>query len=102
MTGRADYLEPGSWNAVCWQCGRKRKSSQLVKNWQGYWVCPEHNEPRHPQEFVRAPETEKPPPWTQPMPADTLVYVCDLAAQSSVANQAAADCATADQDIVGA
>ena len=74
----------------------------MVKNWQGYWVCSEHNEPRHPQEFARAVVSEQPPPWVQPMPTDTFTYVCDLASQSSVADQAAADCATADKDLVGA
>lgn len=64
--GQADYFAEGDWNATCFQCGRKRKASQMVKNWQNYWVCPEHNEPRHPQDFVRGvPETQT-PPWVQP------------------------------------
>jgi hypothetical protein len=52
--GRADYYAPGDWNATCSLCGRKRKMSQLEKNWQGYYRCPEHNEPRQYQDFVRS------------------------------------------------
>jgi len=51
--GPWDYYEPGSYNAVCYECGRKRKFSYLRLHWQGYYVCPEHWEPRHPQDFVR-------------------------------------------------
>ena len=63
--GRADYLELGDWNAVCWQCGRKRKASMLTRNWQGYWACPEHNEPRHPQDFVRGVPDNPTTPFVQ-------------------------------------
>lgn len=74
MAGRADYLELGSWNAVCFQCGRKRKASQLKKHWQGYYVCPEHWEPRHAQDFVRSVPDHQTPPWAQPMPGDTFNF----------------------------
>lgn len=71
--GRADHLALGDWNAVCYECGRKRKASTLKKHWQGYMVCPEHWEARQPQDFVRGvPDTEA-PAWTQPMPADVFV-----------------------------
>ena len=76
MTGRADYLELGDWNAVCFQCGRKRKASTLVKHWQGYYVCPDHNEPRQPQDFVRAVPDVQTPPWTQPRPGYTYAARC--------------------------
>jgi len=64
--GRADFLDLGDWNAVCYQCGRKRKASTLVRHWQGHYVCPEHNEPRQPQDFVRAIPDVQTPPWVQP------------------------------------
>lgn len=67
--GRADYLELGGWNVQCYQCGRKRKASMLKKHWQGYWVCPEHWEPRHPQDFVRNITDNMTPAWSQPQPA---------------------------------
>ena len=62
MVGRADFFEEGGWNAVCFECGRKRKASQLKKHWQGYYVCPEHWEARQPQDFVRSvPDVQTPP-----------------------------------------
>jgi hypothetical protein len=64
--GRADYLSLGDWNAACFQCGRKRKASTMKKHWQGYYVCPEHWEPRHPQDFVRGVKEVPGVPWSQP------------------------------------
>lgn len=51
--GRADHYSPGDNNAICDSCGRKRKASTLKKTWDGFYVCPEHWEPRHPQDYVR-------------------------------------------------
>jgi hypothetical protein len=81
--GRADYLALGDNNAVCAECGRKRKASELKKHWQGYWVCPEHWEARQPQDFVRAIPEKITPPWTQPMPADSFVTYCTMATQTA-------------------
>ena len=83
MTGRADYLELGDWNAVCYECGRKRKASTLVRHWQGYYVCPEHNEPRQPQDFVRSVPDNQTPPWAQPMPADIFVITAFFCTEDS-------------------
>lgn len=63
--GRADYLELGDYNAACSMCGRKRKASQLVRNWQGMYRCPEHNEVRQPQDFVRVIPDVMSVPWAQ-------------------------------------
>lgn len=71
--GKADYLQLGDWNAVCYQCGRKFKASELRRHWQGYYVCDKHWEARHPQDFVRGVQDIQTPPWAQPMPGDTFV-----------------------------
>ena len=92
MRGRADYWAPGDWNAVCWECGRKFKASQLIKHWQGYYVCKEHWEPRHPQDFVRGVPDQPTPPWSQPMPADSFVTICSLTGRSGVAGLAVGGC----------
>jgi hypothetical protein len=63
--GRADYFAPGDFNAACSECGRKRKASTLVRNWQGLYRCPEHNEPRQPQDFARGIKEVISPPWAQ-------------------------------------
>lgn len=72
--GRADFWAPGDWNTVCYECGRKRKASELRKHWQGYYVCPEHWEARQPQDFVRAIPDNQLPPWVQPMPGDLFDF----------------------------
>ena len=92
MTGRADYLELGSWNTVCFECGRKRKAADLKRHWQGYYVCPEHWEPRHPQDFVRALPDTQTPPWVQPMPADHFSTVCLPNDQTAIPAQAEPGC----------
>jgi hypothetical protein len=72
--GRADYLLLGDWNVQCFQCGFKAKASQMVRNWQGYWVHPEHNEPRQTQDFVRGVPDNQISPWVQPWPAVVYTY----------------------------
>jgi len=93
--GPHDYLDLGNWNAVCAECGRKRKASELVKNWQGLYKCPEHNEPRHPQDFVRAVPDIQTPPWVQP-PTDEFVGVCFPNDQTAIADYGVADCMICD------
>lgn len=77
--GRADYYEPGDWNAYCSLCGRKRKASHMVQNWQGLRRCPEHNEPRQPQDFVRGTQDVQTVPWSQPQ-TDEEVQICSRTA----------------------
>jgi hypothetical protein len=93
--GRADYLDLGDWNAVCYECGRKRKASTMLKHWQGYYVCPEHWEARQPQDFVRGIPDVQTPPWTQPMPADQFNLVCSFCDQTAIAGIGVAGCAVA-------
>ena len=93
--GRADYLELGDWNAVCYQCGRKFKAGTLMKHWQGFWVCPAHWEPRHPQDFVRSVPDVMTPPWTQPMPADQFVAFCTPNGMTDIAGFAVSGCVVA-------
>ena len=72
--GRADFLALGDWNVVCFQCGFKRKASMMERNWQGFYVCPEHNEPRQPQDFARGVPDNQAAPWVQPAPAVVYTY----------------------------
>jgi hypothetical protein len=68
----ADYYKPGDYNAVCYECGRKKKAGNLRQSWKGYYLCPEHWEPRHPQDFVYGIPEQTPVPWAQP-PSDVFV-----------------------------
>ena len=95
MSGSADKLVLDDWNAVCFECGRKKKASQLKRHWRGYWVCPEHWEPREAQDFVRSIPDVQTPPWTQPRPADTFVPICSAQDQSAYPRQAIPGCVKA-------
>lgn len=90
--GNADYLRLGDWNARCDRCGRKRKGSELRKQWNGWIVCPEHWEPRHPQEFVRAVKENPTPPFVR-NPTDVFAKYCTLEGRTGVAGYAVAGCA---------
>lgn len=92
--GRADYYAPGDWNATCFRCGSKYKASQLVKYWQGFYVCPACWETRHPQDFVRSVPDNQTPPWAQP---DDEVFVdfCTPNGLTAIAGFAVAGCAIA-------
>ena len=74
--GQADFLDLGNWNARCSMCTFKRKASGLVKNWQGQYRCPLHNEPRQPQDFVRATPDVQTPPWVQTAGVEYVTSVC--------------------------
>jgi len=91
--GRADFLKLGDWNVVCFECGRKRKASMMKRHWQGYYVCPEHWEPRQPQDFARGVPDVQTPPWTQPMPANQFVAMCTPNSLSAYPGYAGPGCA---------
>lgn len=90
--GRADFLELGAFNVTCSLCGRKRKSNEVVQNWQGMYRCPEHNEPRQPQDFVRAVQDDQTVPFSQPQNT-TYVAVCTPDSRSAVPGYAGPGCA---------
>ena len=93
--GRADYLALGDYNCICYECGRKRKASEMKKHWQGYWVCPEHWEPRQQQDYVRSVPEVITPPWTQP-PSDTFLNNCTSESRSAYPGLAAPGCVMPD------
>jgi hypothetical protein len=95
--GQADYLALGDWNATCSMCGGKRKASTMVKNWQGQWRCPEHNEPRHPQDFVRGVQDVQTVPWSQPERWVSVAPMCNVTISCCFAGIAVAGCLTPGQ-----
>lgn len=92
----ADRLALGDWNALCSLCGHKFKASELTKNWQGQYRCRRCQEPRHPQDFVKAIPEKEVPSWIQPRPSNTFVLFCTPNGMTAIADFAVADCATAD------
>lgn len=98
VRGRADFWAPGDYNAACSMCGRKRKASTMVKNWQGLWRCPEHNEPRQPQDFVRGLQDIQTPPWAQDQ-TDFDVQICTFNGSSGISGVAVSGCMTAGRSV---
>lgn len=91
IKGRADHYVKGDWNAVCSMCGRKRKASTLVQNWQGQWRCPEHNEARQPQDFVRGVPDIIAPPWIQD-PESLYIEICTFDSISAIPDEGGPGC----------
>lgn len=96
--GRADFYKSGDWNVSCSMCGRKRKASEMVQNWQGLWRCPEHNEQRQPQDFVRAIPDVQSVPFAQP-PSDIDIFFCSFNGLSAIPDLALPDCSIPDNPI---
>jgi len=90
----ADRLELGAWNATCDACGRKYKSTQLRKRWDGFMVCEREWETRQPQDFVRARPSPDPAPlpWTRTQPEPTFVEFCTPNGRTSVPDLAIPGC----------
>lgn len=73
--GKHDHLVIGDHNAICDVCGFKFKASMLKERWDGYRVCEDDWEVRHPMDFQRVPRTEKAPEWVRPYPTDQFTSV---------------------------
>ena len=69
---KKNHYIPHEWNVVCDVCSRKIKSRQARKRWDGFIVCPDDYETRHPQDFVRARQDKITVPFSRPIP--TLIF----------------------------
>jgi hypothetical protein len=54
------------YNGICDVCGFKKKSFELRKRWDGYWVCDEDWEARHILDFYRTKNDVHNLPFTRP------------------------------------
>lgn len=79
--GPADYYAEGEWNLVCSICGRKMKSGDAVKNWQGMWRHRRCNDIRQPQDFVRVLPDDQTVPFSQPPAIEYLQISLNLPIQ---------------------
>lgn len=79
--GRADYLELGTWNVACAECGRKRKAHEMRQlppgvPGGGMYVCfPEHWNMRQPQDYVRGVPDKMAAPYVQQQVETYPLYV---------------------------
>lgn len=68
--GPKDHLKLGQWNALCDVCGFKFKNTELRRRWDGFMVCQQDWEERHPQELIKIPQERPAPSWVRPVPED--------------------------------
>lgn len=59
------------YNAICDICGFKMKASQLLRRWDGFMVCKQDYETRHPSDFYTARNDTHVLPWTRPDTTDS-------------------------------
>ncbi len=69
---RNHYIS-GEWNVICDVCSEKIKAHEARKRWDGFIVCPDDWEERHPQDFVRARQDKITVPFMRPRPPDVFV-----------------------------
>lgn len=74
MGGRNYYIS-GQFNVICDVCSKKIKSGIAKKRWDGFIVCPEDFEFRHPQDFVRARQDKITVPFIRPIPNEPFIAV---------------------------
>jgi hypothetical protein len=67
-----NYYKAGEWNVTCDVCSQKIKAGESKKRWDGFIVCSDCFELRHPQDFVRARQDKISIPFSRPVP--TLIY----------------------------
>lgn len=85
----------GDWNAMCDQCGRRFKASELKKNWKGLLLCADDWEPRHMSDFLRQPREEIGLPYarTDDKPETPAVSIqCAAPARLSVVGLGSTGC----------
>ena len=92
-----NYYVSRQWNVTCDVCSKKIKSHLAKQRWDGFIVCPEDFEHRHPQDFVKARIDKITVQFTRPIPellfAEELVYACTEAGKTAVPAKAVAGCA---------
>ena len=67
-----NYYVSGEWNLCCDVCSKKIKASESRKRWDGFIVCSDDYETRHPQDFVRARQDKISIPFSRPIP--TIIF----------------------------
>lgn len=90
-----DSLILGEWNVICQVCGFKKKASQIRRRWDGFLVCEDDYEIRHPQDFVRARPDTHVLPFVNPDAAPQFVsdfnYNCATMTWLEIGNHITAD-----------
>lgn len=98
----------GDWNVICDICGKKIKSSLAKHRWDGFIVCPEDYEHRHPQDFIKTKADRITIPWSRPIGQEVFIDVnyilpleCTPLTSTAEVDECVADCARADIKLMG-
>ncbi len=70
-----NYYKSGQWNLICDVCSIKYKAKKAKQRWDGFIVCPNCYEQRHPQDFVRTKQDKISVPFSRPIPQEIFVVV---------------------------
>ena len=90
-----NHFASGEWNVICDVCNKKIKSGEAKQRWDGFIVCPDDFETRHPQDFVIAKQDKFTVPFSRPVPElifTDVVYACTSEGKSAIASLAVAGC----------
>lgn len=68
-----NYYVSGGFNVTCDVCSKKIKASDAKHRWDGFVVCPDDFEQRHPQDFVKARQDKILIPFSRPRPLDAFI-----------------------------
>ncbi len=100
MSNGWNYVS-GDWWIQCDVCSKKIKASEAKHRWDGFIVCPDDYENRHPQDFIRAKMDKISVPFSRPRSTDVFVDVdyseglgCSGTSRLPWADIGTADCAT--------
>ncbi len=70
-----NYFISGQWNLICDVCSVKYKAGKAKHRWDGFIVCPNCYEQRHPQDFVRTKQDKISVPFSRPIPQEIFIAV---------------------------
>jgi hypothetical protein len=88
------------YNALCDVCGFKKKATDLRRRWDGFMVCKDDWEQRHPLDFYRTRNDTHLLPFIRSdndgVSVAPTVLACTLVTRQGRADTGVADCARAD------
>jgi hypothetical protein len=64
---KKNHYISGEWNVTCDVCSKKIKAHEARQRWDGFIVCPDDFETRHPQDFVKAQTDKITVPFVRPL-----------------------------------
>lgn len=106
-----NYYTSGQWNLICDVCGKKIKAGKSKQRWDGFIVCEDDYEHRHPQDFVKARQDKISVSFTRPRPPDLFTdidYVdtgninyCTITGQQAIPSLAIPGCVVPNKYTIG-